>query len=128
MDDGEGWQERVRDTSADDATWLWAIMNFSAGTNYSENYDQILDCIKKTWHTPALLYIYIYIYIYIHIYIRAHTHTVRWEKYHDYKLLIRHMCFICFRFGGVRDVIVMAVGNEHGDTSSNPRRDWLHFT
>ena len=24
--------------------------------------------------------------------------------------------------------IVIVVGNEHGDTSSNPGRDWLHFT
>ena len=25
-------------------------------------------------------------------------------------------------------VIVIVVGNGHGDTSSNPGRDWLHFT
>ena len=31
-------------------------------------------------------------------------------------------------FGGARGVIVVVVGNEHGDTSSNPGRDWLHFT
>ena len=31
-------------------------------------------------------------------------------------------------YGGARGVIVIAVGNEHGDTSSNPGRDWLHFT
>ena len=31
-------------------------------------------------------------------------------------------------FGGARGVVVIAVGNEHGDTSSNPERDWLHFT
>ena len=30
--------------------------------------------------------------------------------------------------GGARDVIVIVVGNEYGDTSSNPGRDWLHFT
>ena len=29
---------------------------------------------------------------------------------------------------GARGVIVIAVGNEHGDTSSNPGRDWLHST
>ena len=29
---------------------------------------------------------------------------------------------------GAHGVIVIAVGNEHGDTSSNPGRDWLHFT
>ena len=30
--------------------------------------------------------------------------------------------------GGARGVMVIIVGNGHGDTSSNPRRDWLHFT
>ena len=29
--------------------------------------------------------------------------------------------------GGARGVIVIVVGNGHGDTSSNPGRDWLHF-
>ena len=28
---------------------------------------------------------------------------------------------------GVRGVMVIVVGNGHGDTSSNPGRDWLHF-
>ena len=27
-----------------------------------------------------------------------------------------------------RGVVVIVVGNAHGDTSSNPGRDWLHFT
>ena len=27
-----------------------------------------------------------------------------------------------------RGIMVIVVGNEHGDTSSNPGRDWLHFT
>ena len=30
--------------------------------------------------------------------------------------------------GGACGVIVIVVGNEHGDTSSNPGRDRLHFT
>ena len=29
---------------------------------------------------------------------------------------------------GARGVMVIVLGNGHGDTSSNPRRDWLHFT
>ena len=29
---------------------------------------------------------------------------------------------------GARGVIVIVVGSGHGDTSSNPGRDWLHFT
>ena len=32
------------------------------------------------------------------------------------------------RYKGGRGVVVIAVGNEHGDTSSNPGRDRLHFT
>ena len=31
-------------------------------------------------------------------------------------------------FGGACGVMVIVVGNGHGDTSSNPGRDWLHFT
>ena len=30
--------------------------------------------------------------------------------------------------GGARGVVVIAVGNEHGDTSSNPGRDFSHST
>ena len=30
--------------------------------------------------------------------------------------------------GGSRGVVVIVVGNGHGDTSSNPGRDLLHFT
>ena len=33
-----------------------------------------------------------------------------------------------FIFGGAHGVMVIVVGNGHGDTSSNPGRDWLHFT
>ena len=29
--------------------------------------------------------------------------------------------------GGGRGIVVIVVGNGHGDTSSNPGRDWLHF-
>ena len=31
-------------------------------------------------------------------------------------------------WGGARGVMVIVVGNGHGDSSSNPGRDWLHFT
>ena len=29
--------------------------------------------------------------------------------------------------GGARGVMVIVLGNGHGDTSLNPGRDWLHF-
>ena len=31
-------------------------------------------------------------------------------------------------FGGAHGVMVIVIGNGHGDTSSNPGWDWLHFT
>ena len=31
-------------------------------------------------------------------------------------------------WGGAHGVVVIVVGNEHGDSSSIPGRDWLHFT
>ena len=39
-----------------------------------------------------------------------------------------HSLSIYLSMGGARGVVVIAVGNEHGDTSSNPGRYWLHFT
>ena len=30
--------------------------------------------------------------------------------------------------GGACGVMVIAIGNGHGDTSSNPGQDWWHFT
>ena len=38
------------------------------------------------------------------------------------------LCFINSYIGGARGVMVFVVGNGHGDTSSNPGRDCLHFT
>ena len=32
------------------------------------------------------------------------------------------------QLGGTSGVMVIVVGNGHGDTSSNPERYWLHFT
>ena len=38
------------------------------------------------------------------------------------------LLYNCSNGGGARGVIVIVVGNEHGNTSSNPGRYWLHFT
>ena len=46
-------------------------------------------------------------------------------------------CYFLFRLvlwhinhylGGAHGVMVIVIGNGHGDMSSNPGRDWLHFT
>ena len=42
-----------------------------------------------------------------------------WMHINGHKILV---------FGGARGVIVIVAGNGHGDTSSKPGRDWLHFT
>ena len=39
-----------------------------------------------------------------------------------------HFLLRSLSLGGARGAIVIVVGNEHGNTSSNPGRDWLHFT
>ena len=44
--------------------------------------------------------------------------------YWEYYTSINH----CFFKGGAGGVIVIVVENGHDDTSSNPGRDWLHFT
>ena len=36
--------------------------------------------------------------------------------------------YLSLHKGGARGVVVIVVGNEHSDSSSNPGRDWLHFT
>ena len=47
--------------------------------------------------------------------------------------LSRRICFTVIivlhvHFRGASGVMVIVVKNGHGDTSSNPGRDWLHFT
>ena len=42
------------------------------------------------------------------------------QEFHSQKLGVFIIC--------VHGVMVIVVGNGHGDTSSNPGRDWLHFT
>ena len=46
----------------------------------------------------------------------------------SFKNIIKKMCLQIIYIGGSRGVIVIVVGNEHGDKSSNPGRNALHFT
>ena len=70
---------------------------------------------KKKIITIEKSNIYIYIYIYICIYIFLSTSET--EKN-----------FIIFIDIYTRGVMVIVIWNGHGDSSSNPGRDWLHFT
>ena len=40
----------------------------------------------------------------------------------------KYMLLLVTYMGGACGVMVIVVGNGHGDTSSNPGRDWFHFT
>ena len=41
---------------------------------------------------------------------------------------LNQVTYNLFYRAGARGVMVIVVGNGYGDTSSNPGRDWLHFT
>ena len=49
---------------------------------------------------------------------------------HEIWIIIRRVIWSMahHQTGGARGVVVIVVGNGHGHTSSNPGRDWLHFT
>ena len=77
MDDRVGWRERVRDISADGATWWWYIYIY------------------------IYMYIHIYIYIYIYIYIDWYTHIYTYIYRQTYIYICIHICM-----GGVFEIIV----------------------
>ena len=50
------------------------------------------------------------------------------EITHDVMAKVLNIIIEVSELGGARGVMVIVVGNGHGDMSSNPGRDWLHFT
>ena len=55
------------------------------------------------------------------------------EKYQDWSFkfqtkMYEHLSNLYNKVFGARGVMVIVVGNGHGDMSSNSGRDWLHFT
>ena len=68
---------------------------------------------------------HIYIYIYIYIY---GGWALWWSNL--YHIFITHITSVISKkyiYGGAYGVMVIIIENGHGDTSSNPGRDWLHF-
>ena len=51
---------------------------------------------------------------------------VTWNCNYLQKIIIYY--FYLLLYGGARGVMVIVAGIGHGDMSSNPGRDWLHFT
>ena len=78
-------------------------------------------------HTHTHVYIYIYIYIYLHIYRERGRWAHSPEKYrtevNSTKTETSNDCNVNWKKGGARGVMVIVVGNEHGDMSSNLGRD-----
>ena len=70
------------------------------------------------------------------------VNATTWLEFHltHYNVTVQYACPyanlpLCYTLitdrgnaGGARDVMVIIVGNGHGDTDSNPGRDCLHFT
>ena len=46
----------------------------------------------------------------------------------DIRWSLKELPCMLYDNGGARGEMVIVVGNGHGDTSSNLRQDWLHFT
>ena len=47
----------------------------------------------------------------------------------DFEIRADHLISVCRPDLAIaRGVMVIVKGNGHGDTSSTPERDWLHFT
>ena len=80
--------------------------------------------IYKCMYVSTYIWIYIgkYVcmYVYVYIYVRLYAFIYLWIYLYMYICI--HLCL------HARGVMVIVVGNEHGDTSSNPGWDWLHFT
>ena len=97
-------------------------------------------CSHTRSHTLTIPCIYIYmlpmhtrilihslLHIYIQLYIHKYMLTYQFRYTPTYIHIHTHMLYM-LTHGGARGVMVIVVGNGHGDTSSNPGWDWLHFT
>ena len=54
-------------------------------------------------------------------------HTIAIPEVMRYETLY-NILFNSILLGGARGIMVIVIGNGHGNKSSNPGQDWLHFT
>ena len=121
MNDREKWRERVRDISAGGTTW-WYIytyiywQHFFINTNFVEHNRLFL----STYFLDDPFILQYWFFSILRELIEIFSMIVYLPKYF----------LLDFRpsSGGARGVMVIVAGCGHGDTSSNPGRDWLHFT
>ena len=81
---------------------------------------------KKLENPEARINCFLYIYTHTHTHTHTHIYVVCIIYIKQFILASGFSNF--FLMGGTRGVMVIIVGNGHGDTSSNPGRDWLPFT
>ena len=86
-------------------------------------WEQLKDCSRLFWTNPWSIPLKTTALWTLTYY---HTNNPRRAEYAEYCL--RRNDKLINDFGGARGVMVIVVGIEHDDTSSNPGRDWLHFT
>ena len=56
-------------------------------------------------------------------YTHTHTHTVMLQINENFDFFYTNAAISIICIGGARGVMVILIGNEHGDTSSNPGRN-----
>ena len=82
--------------------------------------------LKKCVRSSLLLIMFPHIHVYVQLY---HGYTkVIWEQIMREYIYIYIYNKIMDFYWMCRGLMVIVVGNWHGDTSSNPGRDWLRFT
>ena len=109
MNDREKWRERVRDIRAGGTTWWWWCWKDNGERKWGK-FD------IPPWNVE--------------------NRTIAGEDQTIIQILLMFFFFSTIflyensppAWGGARGVMVIVVGNGHGDTSSNPGRDWWHFT
>ena len=75
--------------------------------------------IGEFWH------IIIYVFDYLFVRVGSDIKSVFKAKFNKFEFSVY---LLLDWLEGARGVVVIIVGNGHGDTSSNPGRDWLYFT
>ena len=63
--------------------------------------------------------------LFLILYLHTHVpHTLTYTHTHTHT----HTRVCIHTSRGVHDIMVVTIENGHGETSSNPGQDWLHFT
>ena len=94
------------------------LLEFNSKKIHKDNGSVLRIYIEVNLSSPKLLQKYFYIIFSSNLPTRLKLRClIKW--FYSYYTI---------NFGGARGVMVIVAGYGHGDTSSNPGPDWLHFT